>query len=174
MKQKIKIIALSLCLLLPQFAKAQQAGWDAATCIDICKILVQQGSITDEILVGEYGYKLVNNFSGDFQQGYVSLYTLNLTAKINGDIISLGKSGVSNYLMVSYDQNDNMMIATSFFNANNAAKFRQQAINAGFKKTRTVKGETYYKAHGIEMMETPAGKFGRFTLYGFTFKLDYD
>ncbi len=41
-------------MLMPQFGMAQ-SNWDAATCMDICTILTEQGSVTDNVLVRGYG-----------------------------------------------------------------------------------------------------------------------
>lgn len=166
----MKRIIIALCMLLPQMVMAQQ--WDAATCIDLCRVLVNQGSETDNILVGKYGYELVNNIpvGDDYSNGYLSLYQLNMTCDINGEIVSLARNGVSNYLLIGYDAYDEMSLATSFFSPGNAAKFRQQALDIGFKKTRTVRGETFYEWEGIELAES-SKRFGRYTAYAFTLKL---
>ena len=50
MKKTIKLIVCVFCMLMPQFGMAQ-SKWDAATCIDICTILAEQGSVTDNVLV---------------------------------------------------------------------------------------------------------------------------
>ena len=172
MKKTIKLIVCAFCMLMPQFGMAQ-SNWDAATCMDICTILTEQGSVTDNVLVRGYGYKLVNNIpiGGDYSNGYLSLYTLNMTCDVNGNVVRLGQKGISNYLLIGYGPDGEMSIATAFFSAANAAKFRQQAIDAGFQKTRTVKGETYYSAPGVEMSES-SKRFGRYTAYSFAFKLD--
>ena len=94
-----------------------------------------------------------------------------MTCDVNGNVVRLGQKGISNYLLIGYGPDGEMSIATAFFSAANAAKFRQQAIDAGFQKTRTVKGETYYSAPGMKMSES-SKRFGRFTAYDFTFKLD--
>lgn len=171
MEKILKHIAIALFLLMPQLGMAQ-SKWDAATCVDICNLLLNNRKEVKDTLVGKFHYEFVTDITTEGTHVY--LYVLNMTCNKNGDIIKLEKQGVSNYLMAGWDMHNFPTIATAFFSTTNAAKFRQQAFNAGFKKSRVEKGETYYKSTkipGVGMMETTK-RLGGHTLYSFSFYLN--
>ena len=173
----IKRILLVLTLLwgtLLTPAKAQQSNWDAATVKSLCNLVANGG---DGVEYTMSDYQLVNNLTHGDGYGFSSLYARHAKVDYNGNVKSLTGGGVSNVVVVSHrtDHTGACHVASSFFSAANATKFRQQALDLGFQKSKTQGGQTFYKhseVPGIEIIEQKS-RSGKYTLWVFTIHIVY-
>ena len=167
---KIKTLLFLLCIFALGPVKSL-AEWDAATCRDLCQIVLNDGRNIDEILDTGGKYTLVNN-ANTSDESFISLYALNLVCDIYGNIVRLHKEGISN-MVAAHQMPDDVEIILFLFSQTNAATFRQQALDLGFKKTKTVGGKTTYRLDALELTES-TGKMGRYRTYEFMVKLVSD
>lgn len=164
----IKLLLLLLLVVISgETINAQR--WDAATCADLCNLVEDGGYEIDAVLQHHRGYTLINNMNTD--QGFASLYARNARVDINGNLLALGKSGISS-VVIAHLYGGSAEIGISFFSAKAAQRFRDQAAEIGAKKVKTVGKKTYYVVDNIIIEESP-GKIGRFTSYDFLVKRGY-
>ena len=76
-------------------------------------------------------------------------------------------------MVAAHQMPDDVEVILFLFSQTNAATFRQQALDLGFKKTKTVGGKTTYRLDALELTES-TGKMGRFRTYEFMVKLVSD
>lgn len=167
MKKKINLKIWAIILLIGGcFSSAAAQTWDAATCADLCQILLEQGYYIDSELIHQRGYTLQNNVTSDDGSGFMACYSKNVVMTRDGNnIVSLGK-GVSSLVMAQHAGGSLLGIAISFFNDKNAATFRNQMTNIGFQKVKTSRGITYYYYNGITIEEQNV-KQGKYVLRSF-------
>ena len=149
-----KTLLFLLCIFALGHAKSL-AEWDAATCRDLCQIVLNDGRNIDEILDTGGKYTLVNN-ANTSDESFISLYALNLVCDIYGNIVRLHKEGISNMVAAHMMPDDVEVI-----------------LFLGFKKTKTVGGKTTYRLNALELTES-TGKMGRYRTYEFMVKLVSD
>lgn len=145
---------------------ATAQSWDAATCYDLCYILLNDGYYVDDILVGKYHYKVEQNESyGD--QVFVTFYSKNMELDVYGNIVRFSKTGVSNVVSALKNTGNSTPMGMTLFSLANAKKFRDQALELGFKKWKVSGGKTYYTLKNL-VMEEFTDKWGGRKCYNFT------
>ena len=156
--------AFCLCLALATEAAAPKNTWDAATCADICNIVVDGGHNIDQVLIRGCNYKHENNLTtGD--DGFLAMYIRNVRVDPYGNLVGLGNKGVSSVVMAHLSSGP-CKIVIAFFSAANAEKFRNQAFELGFQKVKTSGKSTFYVLDNLVIEET-SDKIGRFMSYQF-------
>lgn len=160
---------LVLILLTVTSGTINAQRWDAATCADVCNLVEDGGYEIDAVLQHQRGYTLINNMNTN--QGFASLYARNARVDINGNLLGLGKSGISS-VIIAHLYGGSVEIGISFFSTANAKRFRDQAYEIGAVKAKTVGKTTYYILEDLIIEESP-GRIGRFTSYDFLIKKGY-
>ena len=150
---KIKTLLFLLCIFALGPVKSL-AEWDAATCRDLCRIVLNDGRNIDEILDTGNKYTLVNN-ANTSDESFISLYALNLVCDIYGNIVRLHKEGISN-MVAAHQMPDDV-----------------EVILFLFSQTKAVGSKTTYRLDALELTES-TGKMGRFRTYEFMVKLVSD
>ena len=163
----LRFFLIVACVVFANSAFGQK--WDAATCADICNIVVDGGYNIDEILQSKCGYEHLNNMNaGD--DGFLALYALNAQVDIYGNLIGLSKTGVSSIVMAHLNSGS-CKIIIGFFSSANAKRFRDQAFELGFVKSKTSGKNSYYVLDNLSIEES-TDKIGCFTAYEFMIQLD--
>lgn len=167
----MKSLQLFFAILIVAISSAtvNAQRWDAASCADICNIVEDGGYDIDAVLQHQRGYTLINNMNTN--QGFASLYARNARVDVNGNLLGLGKSGISS-VIIAHLYGGSAEVGISFFSAKAAQRFREQAAEIGARKVKTVGKTTYYVLEGL-IIEESTGKIGRFASYDFLVKRGY-
>jgi hypothetical protein len=164
MKKTLFVLTLLWAALFTP-VQAQQSNWDAATFEDLCILVLNQGYEVENVM-GAYTH--VNNLTLDDGYGFASLYALNARVDYNGNLLGLTNGGVSNIVIVLHNTGDDFgcAVISNFFSTANAAKFRQQMLDLGFKKTKTQGTEIHYthsKMPGFKVVESK-DRMGKYSM----------
>lgn len=159
-------LLIFLFVLITTNTFAQQ--WDAATCLDMCRILIENGSNAEEVLIDklDYDYIASQDFD-DLRTGY--MFARNVKVDSNGRVLSIGKQGVSSVVMLKPSLYDPKYIII-FFSKTNIDIFRRQILDLGFEKLGTDRDGTHYFFDGVEITEY-RDKSGNYSYIGFLFQL---
>lgn len=161
---KLKFFLLAVSLMASVSALAQK--WDAATCVDMCKILIGNGANMEEILVDKLDYEYYGEQDFGVRSAYV--FCRNVNMDDDGNLLSLGKQGVSSvvYLIPSLFQGEYLI---AFFSKTNTDLFGNQMFKMGFKKKGVNADGIRYIMDDIEVEESN-DKVGRFSMTTFAFR----
>lgn len=167
--KKSFIVAFALLLSFVGTACAQSSTFRAASCADLCDIVLGANT-TGNVLSAKYHYKLVNNYSQG--SGFVTLYSQATVVNVNtSEVIRLEREGVSNIVLCNNYPGYAVTIGNTFFSQANANKFIEQMKEYGFRKT-TEKEEgwpVWRGPHGLRILEETARQ-GRFNYFIFFIK----